>query len=267
MRVADLQVDIPSLQGCPVADAGDVQRLRKPVCHARYGVVDQGSRKTVHRPVLGCVRSPLDYYVTVLLPYLDTAGHGHRELALRAVDLYAAARELHADRARDLDRSFTDSRHCYLPSRRSKALRRRRPCAWPGGLSGPPGRSRVSPPRARRARGGCWSACGRPGVRGGSSASGRRCRGYHRGRTSRLLRASFRPRSRARRRPERSLPPEGFGRSPPSSSSAVSRPSPAWPCARWGCASGNPLLDPLPTSLSTSSLSLRQASSPRAPAP
>src|SRR5215213_11941563 len=71
MGVADLQVDIPSLQGCPVADAGDVQRLLKPFCHARYGVVDQGSRKTVHRPVLGCVRGPLDYYVTVLLPNLD----------------------------------------------------------------------------------------------------------------------------------------------------------------------------------------------------
>src|SRR5918995_6573937 len=116
MRVADLQVDVAPLQGCPVADAGDVQRLREPVRYSRYGVVDQGPRKTVHRPVLGRVRGPLDYYVTVLLPDLDPAGHGHRELALRAVDLYAAARELHADRARDLDRRFSDSRHCYLPS-------------------------------------------------------------------------------------------------------------------------------------------------------
>src|ERR671910_178599 len=115
MRVADLQVDIPSLQGHPVADAGDVQRLREPVRHARYGVVDQGSRKTVHRPLLGRVRGPLDYYVAVFLPYLDTKGHGHRELALRTVDLYAAARELHADRARDLDRSFSDSRHLSIP--------------------------------------------------------------------------------------------------------------------------------------------------------
>src|SRR5215204_2491712 len=115
MGVADLQVDIPSLQGCPVADAGDVQRLRKPVCHARYGVVDQGSRKTVHRPVLGCVRGPLDYYVTVLLPYLDTAGEGRRERAGRAVDRYAGARELHAERARDLDRGFPDSRHSSIP--------------------------------------------------------------------------------------------------------------------------------------------------------
>src|ERR671910_1689355 len=117
MGVADLQVDIPSLQGCPVADAGDGQRLREPVRHARYGVVDQGSRKTVHRPVLGRVRGPLDYYVAVLLPYLDPAAHWHRELALRAVHLYAAARELDADRAGDLDRSLPDSRHCYLPSR------------------------------------------------------------------------------------------------------------------------------------------------------
>src|SRR5215211_4139691 len=115
MGVADLQIDVASLQGCSVADAGDVQGLREPFRHAGYCVVDQGSRKPVHRPVLGCVRGPLDYYVTVLLPNLDTAGHGHRELALRAVDLYAAARELHADRARDLDRSFPDSRHSSIP--------------------------------------------------------------------------------------------------------------------------------------------------------
>src|SRR5215212_1286667 len=115
MRVADLQIDIGSLQGCPVADSGDVQRLRQPVRHACYSVVDQGSRKPVHRPVLGRVRGPLDYYVTVLLPYLDPAAHGYRELALRAVHLYAAARELHADRARDLDRRLPDSRHSSIP--------------------------------------------------------------------------------------------------------------------------------------------------------
>src|ERR671910_865454 len=115
MRVADLQVDVAPLQGRPVADAGDVQRLREPVRYARYGVVDQGPRKPVHRPLLGRVLGPLDYHVAVFLPHLDTAGHGHRELALRAVDLYAAARELHADRAGDLDRSFPDSRHSSIP--------------------------------------------------------------------------------------------------------------------------------------------------------
>src|SRR3712207_2492727 len=115
MRVADLQVDVAPLQGRPVADAGDVQRLRKPLRYARNGVLDQGPRETVHRAVLGRVRGPLDDYVTVLLLYLDPAGHRHRELALRTVHLYAAARELHADRAGDLDRSLPDSRHCSKP--------------------------------------------------------------------------------------------------------------------------------------------------------
>src|ERR671913_661771 len=115
MRVADLQVDVASLQGRPVADAGDVQRFREPVRHAGYGVVDQGPRKSVHRPVRGRVLGPLDYNIAVFLPHLDTAGHRHRELALRAVYLYAAARELHADRAGDLDRSFPDSRHLSIP--------------------------------------------------------------------------------------------------------------------------------------------------------
>src|ERR671921_873367 len=137
MGVADLQIDVASLQGCSVADAGDVQGLREPFRHAGYGVVDQGSRKPVHRPVLGRVRGSLDYYVTVFLSYIDPAGHGHRELAFGAVHLYATARELNADRAGDLDRSFPDSRHCNLPSRRSRGLRRRRPCAWPGVPSGP----------------------------------------------------------------------------------------------------------------------------------
>src|SRR5829696_1696350 len=104
MRVTDLQVDVASLQGGPVAYAGYVQGLGEPVRHARYGVLDQGSRKTVHRPVLGRVGGPLDDYVTVLLPYLDPASYGHCELAPRAIHLYAAARELHADRAGDLDR-------------------------------------------------------------------------------------------------------------------------------------------------------------------
>src|SRR5918994_7967451 len=113
MRVTDLQVDIAPLQGGPVADAGDVERLREPVRHARYGVVDQGSRKAVHRPMLGRVSGPLDYYVAVLLPHLDPAANGHRELALRTLHLYAAARDLDADRAGDLDRRLPDSRHCY----------------------------------------------------------------------------------------------------------------------------------------------------------
>src|SRR5215207_5598889 len=56
MGVADLQIDVASLQGCSIADAGDVQGLREPFRHAGYGVVDQGSRKPVHRPVLGRVR-------------------------------------------------------------------------------------------------------------------------------------------------------------------------------------------------------------------
>src|SRR5215211_2215303 len=111
MGVADLQVDVAPLQGGPVAYTGDVQRLREPVRHARHGVLDQGSRKTVHRPVLGRVGGPLDDYVTVLLPYLDPASYGHRELTPRAVHLYAAARELHADRAGDFDRRLPDSRH------------------------------------------------------------------------------------------------------------------------------------------------------------
>src|SRR5215212_5033845 len=115
MRVADLQIDVASLQGGPVADAGDVQRLREPLRHACYGVLDQGARKPVHRPVLGRVRGPLDDYVTVLLPYLDPASYGHRELAPRAVHLYAAARELHVDRPGDLDRRLPDSRHCSKP--------------------------------------------------------------------------------------------------------------------------------------------------------
>src|ERR671921_1666372 len=115
MRVADLQVYVAPLQGRPVADARDVQRLGEPLRHTRHGVLDQGSRKTVHRAVLGRVRGPLDDYVTVLLLYLDPAGHWHRELALRAVHLYAAARELNADRAGDFDRSLPDSRHCSQP--------------------------------------------------------------------------------------------------------------------------------------------------------
>src|SRR5215218_9995842 len=115
MRVADLQIDVASLQGGPVADAGDSQCLREPVRHARYGVLDQRARKTVHRPMLGRVCGPLDYYVTVLLPHLEPAAHGHRELALRAFHLYAATRELHVDRAGDLDRRLPDSRHCSKP--------------------------------------------------------------------------------------------------------------------------------------------------------
>src|SRR5215203_3125452 len=115
MRVADLQIDVGSLQGGPVADAGDVQGLREPVRHARYGVLDQGARKTVHRPMLGRVRGPLDYNVTVLLPHLDPASYGYREFALRAVHLYAAARELHVDRAGDLHRRYPDSRHSSKP--------------------------------------------------------------------------------------------------------------------------------------------------------
>src|ERR687897_2228519 len=115
MRVADLQVYVTPLQGRPVADAGDGQRLREPLRHARHSVLDQGPRKTVHSAVFGRIRGPLDDYVTVLLPYLDPAGHRHRELALRAIYLYASARELHADRAGDLDRSFPDSRHCSKP--------------------------------------------------------------------------------------------------------------------------------------------------------
>src|SRR5215204_2622935 len=115
MRVADLQIDVASLQGCSVADAGDVQRLREPFRHASYGVVDQGSRKPMHRPMLWRVRGPLDNYVTIFLPYIDPAPHRHRELALRAVHLYATARELHVDRIRDLDRSLPDSRHSSMP--------------------------------------------------------------------------------------------------------------------------------------------------------
>ena len=72
MRIPDLQIDVVSLQGGPVAYAGDVKRLREPVRHACDGVLDQGARQPVYRPVLGRVGGPLDYYVTVLLPYLDT---------------------------------------------------------------------------------------------------------------------------------------------------------------------------------------------------
>src|SRR5919202_2638186 len=112
MGVADLQIDVFSLQGGPVAVAGDVERLREPFCDARHGVLDQRARKTVHRPMRRRVCSPLDDYVGVLLPYLDPARHGHRELALRAAHLYAASRELYVDRAWYLDGRLSDSRHC-----------------------------------------------------------------------------------------------------------------------------------------------------------
>src|SRR5918994_3982803 len=111
--VADLQVDVLPLQICPVADARDDQRLREPVRHAGDGVLDQGPREPVHRLMLGRVGGALDYYGAVLLPDLDPAPNGHREVALRAGHLHAAARELHADRARDLDGGFTYPLHLF----------------------------------------------------------------------------------------------------------------------------------------------------------
>src|SRR5215208_237521 len=115
VRIPDLQVDVLPLQRGPVTYAGDVQCLREPVRHAGHGVLDQGARQPVHRFVLGRVGGALDHDAAVLLPYLYPASHGHREVALRAVHLHAASRELHAHRAGDFDGGFSYPRHSLKP--------------------------------------------------------------------------------------------------------------------------------------------------------
>src|SRR3712207_3828150 len=109
VRVSNLQVHILSLQRRPVADARDVQRLREPVRHAGYGVLDKRAGKPVHCPVLGGVGGPLNDDSVVPVPDLDAAADRYDQFALRACNLDALARELYVNRARNLDRRPSDS--------------------------------------------------------------------------------------------------------------------------------------------------------------
>src|SRR5215203_4710522 len=109
VRVPDLQVHIASLQRGPVADARDLQGLRETFRHAGYGVLDQATSKTVHRLVLGGVRSPLQHEAPVLLPDLDAAPDGDGKLASRPRDLHAPARDLGVHPTWDLDRRLSDT--------------------------------------------------------------------------------------------------------------------------------------------------------------